>query len=135
MSSSYILDERADLGTHAFPYEVLKTNYSSLELTRLYSDELPPEESRDAKEPETTDITESDYYPQHTPTFLQYCALNSRGVLLHYWAMGFALAFMRNPITYYLVRVKDVEPEFLNVLVTLIFLPYFFQNIFWNYVR
>ncbi len=61
---------------------------------------------------------------------MQYMATNTRGLLLHYWSLGFSLAFIKNPMCYYFVSVRNVEPDFLNVLVTFIALPFCFKVIF-----
>ncbi len=61
--------------------------------------------------------------PAEETTFMSYLKSHKRGLLLHYWSVGFAQGFIRTPLRYYLVVVKNMEPDVLSVLATLIYLP------------
>ncbi len=120
----------ADFGVPNFAYTKVNPFESEVELTEGESENAPITESRDINESGTTYTTGTDNYPQHNDTFLKYFGLNSRGLLLHYWAMGFSLKFLSNPIAYYVVHVKDKDPEYLTAALILMGLPYSCKFIF-----
>ncbi|CAN0083077.1 unnamed protein product [Discosporangium mesarthrocarpum] len=57
-------------------------------------------------------------------------AVQNRAIVNSYISVGFALSFLRTPLTYYLVHELDATPAQQNVLLTLALLPWSFKMVY-----